>query len=109
MVEDHHVKILIVGAGAVGQVYARHLHASGAEITFLVKEKHRAETQQGFKLYWLNQQKGREPFHFKTFEIVVAAGSGVGETMAVQLARESGLLLIGFLRGDRFNVYSGSL
>lgn len=41
---------LIVGAGAVGQVYARHLQLGGAKVTLYVRERHRAEAVGGFDL-----------------------------------------------------------
>jgi 2-dehydropantoate 2-reductase len=48
----------VVGAGAVGQVFALHLARGGAEVVFLVKPKYAEECGRGFKLYRLG---GRVP------------------------------------------------
>jgi len=45
------VAALIVGAGAVGQVYGHFLQRGGASVSYLVKEKYKAECEKGFTLY----------------------------------------------------------
>lgn len=44
------LSVLVVGAGAVGQVYARHLMLGGAKVTLFVRERHREEALRGFDL-----------------------------------------------------------
>lgn len=46
-------RILLVGAGATGQVFGWFLQAAGCEISFLVKEKYADEVRRGFTLYKL--------------------------------------------------------
>ncbi len=43
--------ILIIGAGAVGQVYGHYLQRGGADVSFLVKEKYKDDVEKGFTLY----------------------------------------------------------
>ena len=45
------MKILIVGAGAVGKVYGYHLNKAAVEVSFLVKEKYAEAARAGFTLY----------------------------------------------------------
>lgn len=44
-------RILIVGAGTVGQVYGHFLQRGGAEVSFLVKPVHAEECARGFNVY----------------------------------------------------------
>jgi hypothetical protein len=64
------VKTLIVGAGAVGQVYGRHLSLGGADVTFWVKAKYREAASKGFAMYPLNRKARSEPVRFAEFSVV---------------------------------------
>lgn len=69
------MRILLVGAGAVGQAYGRHLRLGGAEIAFLVREKYAVEARRGFDLYPLNRPcPRREPVRFDDFEVRTTPG-----------------------------------
>ena len=58
----------MVGAGAVGLVYGRHLQRGGADVTFYVRPKYVEETRNGFAMYNLNHS--RQPSRFEGFEVI---------------------------------------
>lgn len=69
------MKILIVGAGAVGLVYGHSFANAGHQVTFLVKDKYQStleiEKQEGVILYHLNTDKKlKKPQYFKSFETI---------------------------------------
>jgi 2-dehydropantoate 2-reductase len=49
------MKILIAGAGAVGQVYGWHLHQAGHDVAFFVKAKYQNEVGAGLTLHRLGR------------------------------------------------------
>ena len=53
------MNVLIVGAGAVGQVYGRHLALGGAHVHYFVREKYAEELRRGLAFYPLNGRKPR--------------------------------------------------
>lgn len=66
------MNVLVVGAGSVGQVFARHYQRGGAAVTFFVREKYKTEVERGFDLYPLNERRARrgEAVRFDGFEVV---------------------------------------
>ena len=64
-------RTLVVGAGAVGQPYARHLAAGGADVAVLAKPAHAAEARAGFTLYSLNRPRKQRatPEGFQDFRV----------------------------------------
>lgn len=53
------MKILLVGAGAVGQVYGRFLAQAGHDVSFFVKEKHAPGLVQGLPLHRLGHLRAQ--------------------------------------------------
>ncbi len=52
------VRVLVVGAGAVGQAFGGALHLSGWDVTWLVKPAHVAGLQAGLRLHLLSVLRG---------------------------------------------------
>jgi len=47
-----HMKVLIVGAGAVGQIYGHYYAEGGSEVTYLVKPRHVEELKERCRSPW---------------------------------------------------------
>jgi len=63
-------RVLVVGAGAVGQVYGRHARQGGADVTFFVREKYRDTVSRGFDMYALNGRAKTDVIRFEDFTVV---------------------------------------
>jgi len=46
------MKVLIVGAGAVGQIYGHYYAEGGSEVTYLVKPRHVEELKERCRSPW---------------------------------------------------------
>jgi 2-dehydropantoate 2-reductase len=65
------MRVLIVGAGPVGQVFGHHLARGGADVTFLVKPQYAADCRRGFALYPLGR-KPRQAQQLAGFGVIAA-------------------------------------
>ena len=63
------MNILLVGAGAVGQVYGRHLARAGHQVTFFVKPRYAAELAAGLPLHRLGYLR-TESEHWQEYAVV---------------------------------------
>jgi len=67
-------RALLVGAGAVGLVYGRHLALAGVDVSFYVRDKYREQAQAGYAMYPLNRSNPRRaPVRFGGFGVVTSA------------------------------------
>jgi ketopantoate reductase len=66
-------RVLLVGAGAVGQVFGKYLQAAGCELSFLVKDPYAEEARRGYTLYELGlSSRSYTPTPFSHFEVLVS-------------------------------------
>lgn len=72
------MRILLVGAGSVGQVYGLHLARGGAQVDFLIKPAHRAWASEGFTLYALNARDRAAPVRFEGYGLFDDAAATAG-------------------------------
>lgn len=66
------MRVLVLGAGAVGQVYGYHLQRGGVDLTFYVKEKYADDLRDGVTLYPLKSKKKRVPVSFSEYDVLTS-------------------------------------
>jgi 2-dehydropantoate 2-reductase len=74
------VNILLVGAGAVGQVYGRHLQLGGARVAFFVRAGAAAACAAGMTLYPLKNRRDRTPVTFRADAVYTSLADVAAET-----------------------------
>ena len=93
------MRVLIVGAGAVGQVYGHHLARGGADVTFLVKPKYLEEVARGSTLYqlpntepepWSPRATAAPTGDYDAVILTVSSDALRGSEWLVELARKTG-------------------
>lgn len=80
------MRALVVGAGAVGQVFGAHLARGGARVTFLVKDRYVEECRRGFTLYPLERRDGGAALRLEGCEVVTDAGGGAWDQVYLTVA-----------------------
>lgn len=62
---------LVVGAGSVGQVFARHLHLGGSKVSFFTRGEYPNRINRGLVLFHLNKRNARmRPIRFDSFDVI---------------------------------------
>lgn len=69
-------RVALIGAGAVGQVYGRHLQRAGDQVTFYVREKYRADVEAGMVMHPVNGDQ--TPVTLKADGVVTTAADLAG-------------------------------
>ena len=103
--EEGENRVLVVGAGAVGQVYGLHLRRGGARVSFLVKPAHAAWCQQGFALHRLRSRRVTETDRLDDIEVLTDAGAAASlgwDQVWLTVASDA-------LRGDWLGAFLGAL
>jgi hypothetical protein len=67
---QRHLKILIVGAGSLGQVFGFHLHAVGASVNYLVKPARGPAARKGFRLYRHVRRRQTDTLDFVAHDVL---------------------------------------
>ncbi len=77
-------RVLLIGAGAVGQAYGYHFQRGGAEVGYFVREAYADEARAGFDLYPMNRRTPRAaPQRFDGFGVFSDMPTALNESWDV--------------------------
>lgn len=90
------MKVVIIGAGSVGQLYGWHLQQGGAQVVFLVKPKHLPGLKDGLVLYPWNRSDRATPIRWTDFGVATTLDEALGDGAdVIALATSATALLHG--------------
>jgi 2-dehydropantoate 2-reductase len=72
------MEVLIVGAGAVGQVYGHHLARAGDRVSVLVRARHVAEARAGYRLHRMRRGRAPETTVFSPHRVITDEAEATG-------------------------------
>jgi ketopantoate reductase len=73
------MRVVLIGAGSVGQVYGYHLQKGGAKVDFVVRERHLGPLAQGVVLYPWNRKDRYTPLRWTDFGLHGSVEEALGE------------------------------
>jgi hypothetical protein len=75
------MRVLVVGAGAIGQVFGYAFSRGGAEVSFLMRPKYAEAARSGFALYPMNRWPSAraDPIRFEGFSVVTDQAEAMAE------------------------------
>lgn len=102
------MRVLIVGAGAIGQVFGYAFSEGGAEVSFLTRPKYAAAARAGWVLYPMNRgaSSRAEPIRFDGFSVLTDQDEALKESWDLVVLAISSVAL---RNGDWFDRLSKSL
>jgi len=102
------MKVLVIGAGAIGQVFGYSFAMGGAAVTFLTRPKYAAAARAGFVLYPMNRGSSSRhtPVRFSEFSVATDQDEAMKEAWDVIVIALSSVAL---RSGDWFDRLCSSL
>lgn len=94
------MRVVLVGAGSVGQAYGYHFQRGGAEVVYVVRPHHVERLRRGLALYPWNRRDRTTPVHWSDYALATSVDEALAEPADVIALCTSSTALLG---GDWFD------